>query len=493
MEPELVELVDIQDTHNITLNKSDNDTAEHINLSDTNKKLSTVNFGSGVELLMNDKRKNETKKTTSNSEGDINLSDLNDLEAELNGLVSSTSQPESLKGKTKSGLFNSILNESGGDNKMKIEEPKDTSSLVGSIHIGTATAHQSMNQDNSFKKFNNIPIYPEIPIPETPKLCNEELLKQKFTILKKLESLEAKGVKLNKKYSMESNLHEMQGEYEVVISEKEKHNSVKFQGKMFMAAITGIEFLNNKFDPFDVKLDGWSEQLNENIDDYDEIFSELHEKYKSKAKMAPELKLLFQLAGSGIMVHMTNTMFKSSMPGMDDIMRQNPELMQQFTQAAVNSMGEQHPGFGGFMNNFMGSSARDVPDPNISQGPPPEAMKTRADKSMRSQVPVNRPDMSASRGDGDGVNIYNTYESIHSPPMKSMPRTEMKGPSDIDNILSGLKTKPKTPPPPTTPVIPVKDDSTVSIQELKEMQSAKIPTRSTKRKKSEKTSISLDI
>jgi hypothetical protein len=39
------------------------------------------------------------------------------------------------------------------------------------------------------------------------------------------------------------------------------------------------------------------------------------------------------------MVHMTNTMFKSSMPGMDDIMRQNPELMQQFTQAAVGTMG----------------------------------------------------------------------------------------------------------------------------------------------------------
>ena len=56
--------------------------------------------------------------------------------------------------------------------------------------------------------------------------------------------------------------------------------------------------------------------------------------------MAPELKLLFQLGGSAIMVHMTNTMFKSAMPGMDDIMRQNPELMQQFTQAAVSSMGE---------------------------------------------------------------------------------------------------------------------------------------------------------
>ena len=33
-------------------------------------------------------------------------------------------------------------------------------------------------------------------------------------------------------------------------------------------------------------------------------------------------------------------MFKSSLPNMDDIMRQNPELMKQFTKAAVNTMGE---------------------------------------------------------------------------------------------------------------------------------------------------------
>ena len=37
-------------------------------------------------------------------------------------------------------------------------------------------------------------------------------------------------------------------------NEKERKNSVKFQGSMLMAAITGLEFLNNKFDPFSVKL-----------------------------------------------------------------------------------------------------------------------------------------------------------------------------------------------------------------------------------------------
>ena len=40
------------------------------------------------------------------------------------------------------------------------------------------------------------------------------------------------------------------------------------------------------------------------------------------------------------MLHMTNSMFKNSIPGMDDIMKQNPELMQQFAKAAVGSIGK---------------------------------------------------------------------------------------------------------------------------------------------------------
>ena len=203
------------------------------------------------------------------------------------------------------------------------------------FNLGSSTKEQS-NEDekktwDGYGKFNDIPINPDITKSQAePKLSKEEMLKEKFTYLQKLENLEKKGIKLTKKYDMESNLLEMKGEYESVMSEKEQQNSVKFQGKMLMACITGIEFLNNKFDPFDVKLDGWSEQINENIDDYDEIFAELHEKYKSKASLAPELKLMFQLGGSALMVHMTNSMFKSAMPGMDDIMRQNPDLMQQF-------------------------------------------------------------------------------------------------------------------------------------------------------------------
>ena len=107
---------------------------------------------------------------------------------------------------------------------------------------------------------------------------------------------------------------------------------------MLMACVTGLEFLNNKFDPFSVKLDGWSESVNENLNDYDEIFEELGDKYGGTGNMAPELRLMFTLAGSAFMFHLSNTMFKSSIPGMDDVLRQNPELMKQFAEAAVGSM-----------------------------------------------------------------------------------------------------------------------------------------------------------
>lgn len=481
---QVVEIGDIKNSSVLHLNKDNHSNADEISLNEPSRK--SVNFGSGVELLMNDKRKGEGKKS---SIQDIELGDLNDLETELNNLTSGINLPDNdIKAKSKSGLFKDILNGTGGEN-IKITTSENESNGIGivkndsTVPLGKATAGTPTTEDG-FKKFSNIPIDPDKIVQQTQKLSGEELLKEKFGILRKLEALEAKGIRLTKKYNMESNYHEMKGEYEMIVSEKEKSNSVKFQGKMLMAAITGIEFLNNRFDPFDIKLDGWSEQLNENIDDYDEIFGELHDKYKSKAKMAPELKLMFQMAGSAVMVHMTNTMFKSAMPGMDDIMRQNPELMQQFTQAAVNTMGEQSPGFGGFMNNIMGGSKRNESSQPFVSGPPPEPMKTRSDKSTRAQVPSNRPDMSASRGDS-GVDITNNFESVGR-------RPEMKGPSDISSLLSNIKTKTVSMPT-DKGVTPMKDGSTVSIQDLKDMQNANIPSRSNRRKKSEKTSISLDI
>jgi hypothetical protein len=169
---------------------------------------------------------------------------------------------------------------------------------------------------------------------------------------------------------MESEYDEMKREYERITRKLEVDKSVRFQRKMLVAAVTAIEFLNTKFDPLDVKLDGWSESVHENVNDYDDIFEELHEKYKEKAQMAPELRLILMLAGSGFMFHLTQTMFKSSLPGVGDIMKQNPDLMNQFAKAAANSMGEQS-GLGNLMGDLMNErGTRAPPQRHEMKGPP---------------------------------------------------------------------------------------------------------------------------
>ena len=76
---------------------------------------------------------------------------------------------------------------------------------------------------DGFQKMDNIPNEADKAVLE-PKAKREDLLKEKFVYLRKLEELEKKGVSLTKHYSMESSLDEMKGEYEMIIAEKEKSN-----------------------------------------------------------------------------------------------------------------------------------------------------------------------------------------------------------------------------------------------------------------------------
>jgi hypothetical protein len=82
----------------------------------------------------------------------------------------------------------------------------------------------------------------------------------------------------------------------------------------------------------------------------------------------------------------------------------------------------------------------------------------------------------------------------------------MKGPSDISDILSGLKTKTiniqeSSAPAPvsvqrqnTTTTTSQNENSTISISDLKELQSeGNMPKKSKRRQKSDKNTLSLDI
>jgi hypothetical protein len=340
-----------------------------------------------------------SENTQNNSSPNLSVSDPVGIEFLAKGSNPPTSTNDNSPKSTKSEEFNFF----------KPSEPEPEKKTVDTSN-DDMIANPKQVDNSEFK-----PIH---------RLTPQDIKNEKIDLLYKFKKLEGQGIRTTMNYNMNSHLEDMRNEYIKLKKQREIDNAVKFQRKMLMACVTGLEFLNNRFDPFSVQLDGWGESVNENLNDYDEIFEELNEKYGGGGDMAPEIRLLFTLAGSAFMFHLSNTMFKSSIPGMDDVLQQNPELMKQFAEAAVGSMNkgpqqgmpqqqQQRPPeppnplaammglgggggnpMGGMMNMMMGGLGGGGGPPRQQQGP------------KRTNSPA-RSDMSGPDGIDDLINKMN--------------------------------------------------------------------------------------
>tara|TARA_R100001198_G_scaffold50600_1_gene28319 strand:+ start:1968 stop:3107 length:1140 start_codon:yes stop_codon:yes gene_type:complete len=160
---------------------------------------------------------------------------------------------------------------------------------------------------------------------------------EKADLINKLGRLEKKGFAVNKRLNAYSNVEELRSEVKRITYSIDVEQSIRFSRRMLVACVTGLEFLNKRYNPFEIQLDGWSESVMENVDDYDGVFEELYVKYRSKISVAPEIKLIMMLGGSAMMFHLTNSMFKSVMPNMNDVIKQNPDLVKNMMSAVQNT------------------------------------------------------------------------------------------------------------------------------------------------------------
>ena len=210
---------------------------------------------------------------------------------------------------------------------------------------------------------------------------------EKADLLNKLARLEKKGLNVNKRLNAYSDISEIRTEYKRLLYGIEAEQSIKFSRRMLIACVTGIEFLNKRYNPFDLQLDGWSEDVMGKVDDYDGVFEELYQKYRTKMHVAPEIKLIMMLGGSGMMFHLTNSMFKAAVPNVNEVLKQNPELVQNMVNAVKN---------------------------------------TRAPSGPREDATVRPVATRVSRGDGAAA-----------------PRREMQGPGlDISSLMGGIMMPP---------------------------------------------------
>jgi hypothetical protein len=222
-------------------------------------------------------------------------------------------------------------------------------------------------------------------------LSFEEIQTKKFDLLCKFERLRDKGVRLPKTFSMSSSLDEMELEYKRLVEHRQMDNSVKMQRRMLISFASMLEFLNGKFNnPFDLHIDGWSEQLSEEVETYDDVFEDLYSKYKDTVNMAPELKLAMMVGSSAFWYHLTSNMSKSMMPNlMNNVMKQNPDLMRQFQNATLNTMSQGNPGMAQFMGNMSPGMNQGPPKYNPMAAPP---FSNPRDAPPRGQTNINQTD-----------------------------------------------------------------------------------------------------
>jgi hypothetical protein len=73
--------------------------------------------------------------------------------------------------------------------------------------------------------------------------------KEKSEYLNKLQRLEQKGFPVARKFTLDNSLDEIKNEYFRLVDARQLETSIKFQRQMLMGAITGMEWLNGRFDP----------------------------------------------------------------------------------------------------------------------------------------------------------------------------------------------------------------------------------------------------
>ena len=146
---------------------------------------------------------------------------------------------------------------------------------------GGGSDHYSEHQYD--EEQHQVPLTPQTQVESVPPSKGYESVdNERIDLLAKFARLDAKGIKIGKRFTAYSDIHEMRTEYQRLTYSSQLEASIKFQRRVLMAATTGGEFLNKRFNPFDVELDGWSENVMENIDEYDNIFEELFHQVQRK-------------------------------------------------------------------------------------------------------------------------------------------------------------------------------------------------------------------
>lgn len=168
---------------------------------------------------------------------------------------------------------------------------------------------------------------------------------EKKNALVEIRQLRSKGAYFSKMFTFEDSLEDMKialelARIEIVQDARDHRNKagIKTARRILCAGISALEFLTKKWNPLKLQLDGFGEYVMGNIDDYDNVFERLLDKYQGNGTMEPEMELVIILGTSAVMFHISNKLVNNAMPAMPVY---NPSQFQQEAPVDASNRFEQ--------------------------------------------------------------------------------------------------------------------------------------------------------
>ena len=308
---------------------------------------------------------------------------------------------------------------------VSFEEPAPPPRLVTPLSdVGQIRTSDGLENLNASSYLDSMP---------TPsrRMNDENMLKEKYEMLRKFERLQKTGVPMRKRFTLDSPLEEMRMELEHMRREKAADQTIKQFCDWYITGMSAVEWGSKNvamMKAFGLNLEGLSESAQMNVGDLEEDFEELYDLYGDKLKMHPLVRIPIRTCMMVYMVHLTNQMMrKAPIPNIDEVLRTNPDIARQLATAAMQQQTQ----------TMKTSNVQ--PPPQASANPlaglanfmsgmvPPPPQETNVRKvpvSIKSPVRMPKPPQSVQ---------YNP-----APPPPPPPAREMTPPTNIDDLLKSV-------------------------------------------------------
>ena len=245
-------------------------------------------------------------------------------------------------------------------------------------------------------------------------VTEEERKQQVIKLLADLDDLEGRGYAMPKRFNHTSDPDEMEYVRSMGTEFLRRKSGVKISKNILTGVIGVLEMVNSSYDPLGIKLDGFGDNVNENINDYEDVLWRLWQRYgQSFGDNHPLIELFMMLGMAGFQTHMMNSWAERQIAANDE--------REQEQQRARNVP----DGPAGFAPQ---SSQR---QPSHPQRPPATSAMPFSTKNSASAMPSMRTEGHGLRPPAPFSDVMNMAQQGPPGPMEPFP--------DLDNVdLSGM-------------------------------------------------------